>query len=992
MANLSSIPSPYLRQGSVISPLQDGNRFAPGTGNIIFANLVADPGGLGPTDEGLLWYRSDLNAWFYWDGAAAQPFSSGASSLQSAYTNGSSIVTTASTPMQVLSPGVTPYGVSPILNTILMESDGLGLSFAAVSDSAAGGGIPAVAGGELVIGDTAVTFPAADQIDFGVDLTVATGPVNYPAAVVGVTSNFVAGCIVSVKTTNLAPTDEGQYTVVGLANGITTNSIAIVVDTATQAPPTFTSATGTANCFNQVFGLQAAGSDGGPQNSFLRLTGGNGTAPVLGIINDNANMDTALAIFSGGSLRSGLVNLQNFGNFVPGNQADVPYINLAGNSGLDAADIRLNTQRFTDPSVSSAFGPSVAVSFADNNPNPDTITGPGGFIAADIRPGLPLTVSGSASNDGTYIVETVTDTVITLNDSETLVNEAAGASVTLTSLHMVGGEFWYNATAGTLNYFDGTTSLVVATGAAGGNTLDQAYDQGGAGAGRTIIADSGPVLIQVPNTANNAGFRIEQGDVTNNPSGLEIANVGTGLDVAAINWSVTQSGQISGAAGNFSGAASLQLGAASTTSGNAIFFNSANANTQAIQGSGTAASYTMILPLVAPANGQLIGINAGGQMSFEDKEVKTVGGLGDYADVATAVAAGDYNLRVISSTSESSAINLPASTVLEIEIENNVVWNLADEQILGGGNNGVRIFSKGHSGVTAAGGQMSVVGTTSQTRISLGAGNSWFEIDAVIVNDISTTSDPLVTVRDARFENMSWFLPNTSNCGVSLTGGNMTMDHVEMRGGGNSCDQVIGGTGGPCIFNDVEFTGTFDNNVIINTSGMTAFWTNCSSSITTPGLTVWTFGRAHIQGWQDFSGSGVNRFFFGNNSQVDGFYAPSSEFATNDNARISNSEFDDYNQFNTPVGTMLSNVDLTAATTIAGSGHKWATVQCQGGLTVTGNTNRLDVTCGDSTTTGGAATLTVSGTADNNIITALVDAPESITTTGTNNDITTIEF
>ncbi len=31
--------------------------------------------------------------------------------------------------------------------------------------------------------------------------------------------------------------------------------------------------------------------------------------------------------------------------------------------------------------------------------------------------------------------------------------------------------------------------------AAAGNTLDEAYDQGGAGAGRTITADSGPVAI-----------------------------------------------------------------------------------------------------------------------------------------------------------------------------------------------------------------------------------------------------------------------------------------------------------------------------------------------------------------------------------------------------------------------------------------------------------------------------------------------------------------
>jgi len=41
----------------------------------------------------------------------------------------------------------------------------------------------------------------------------------------------------------------------------------------------------------------------------------------------------------------------------------------------------------------------------------------------------------------------------------------------------------------------GNTLTIAASGAGGGNTLDQAYDQGGAGAGRTITADNGAVSI-----------------------------------------------------------------------------------------------------------------------------------------------------------------------------------------------------------------------------------------------------------------------------------------------------------------------------------------------------------------------------------------------------------------------------------------------------------------------------------------------------------------
>jgi len=46
----------------------------------------------------------------------------------------------------------------------------------------------------------------------------------------------------------------------------------------------------------------------------------------------------------------------------------------------------------------------------------------------------------------------------------------------------------WNDTAGAWEY-------VSISGGGGGNTLDQAYDQGGAGAGRIIVADSGPVAI-----------------------------------------------------------------------------------------------------------------------------------------------------------------------------------------------------------------------------------------------------------------------------------------------------------------------------------------------------------------------------------------------------------------------------------------------------------------------------------------------------------------
>lgn len=60
------------------------------------------------------------------------------------------------------------------------------------------------------------------------------------------------------------------------------------------------------------------------------------------------------------------------------------------------------------------------------------------------------------------------------------------------------------------------------------NTLDQAYDQGGAGAGRTIIADSGTVRVQTGATSNNAALTLVQNDAINNPNALVVENNGSG--------------------------------------------------------------------------------------------------------------------------------------------------------------------------------------------------------------------------------------------------------------------------------------------------------------------------------------------------------------------------------------------------------------------------------------------------------------------------------
>jgi hypothetical protein len=89
-----------------------------------------------------------------------------------------------------------------------------------------------------------------------------------------------------------------------------------------------------------------------------------------------------------------------------------------------------------------------------------------------------------------------------------------------------------DATGTTTLYFEDSAGTVTDLLAAGsGNTLDQSYDQGGAGSGRTIDADTGAVAITVSNTDNNTGLIVTQNDTTNNDDAVQIVNAGTGISL-----------------------------------------------------------------------------------------------------------------------------------------------------------------------------------------------------------------------------------------------------------------------------------------------------------------------------------------------------------------------------------------------------------------------------------------------------------------------------
>ena len=73
---------------------------------------------------------------------------------------------------------------------------------------------------------------------------------------------------------------------------------------------------------------------------------------------------------------------------------------------------------------------AATIAFVDNDPLADTITDSGsGFLVAGFQAGDQITVSGSASNDGSYTIATVVAGTITLLKKDSLTNE--GASVTV---------------------------------------------------------------------------------------------------------------------------------------------------------------------------------------------------------------------------------------------------------------------------------------------------------------------------------------------------------------------------------------------------------------------------------------------------------------------------------------------------------------------------------------------------------------------------------
>ena len=182
----------------------------------------------------------------------------------------------------------------------------------------------------------------------------------------------------------------------------------------------------------------------------------------------------------------------------------------------------------------------------------------------------------------------------------------------------------YNTSTNSFWYYNGSAWTQIAAGG-GSGTLDEAYDWGGAGAGRIITADAGAVEI---NNGSNAAHFINSSDVANFTNGSDVVSlVTTGNSVATI----TTSSKERALTLTNSNATSYGLYAENSNTGVAIYGEVTNTSNQysAIEG-------------VANYGTTTAGVYPSGVSGYFDGSGMGVGVWGETNGNGTSAGAGIY--------------------------------------------------------------------------------------------------------------------------------------------------------------------------------------------------------------------------------------------------------------------------------------------------------------------------------------------------------------
>ena len=180
------------------------------------------------------------------------------------------------------------------------------------------------------------------------------------------------------------------------------------------------------------------------------------------------------------------------------------------------------------------------IAFVEGGASADTITDSvGGFVSAGFTAGGKIKVAGTASNDGTYTIDTVVAGTITLISADDLADELAGTAFTITQTN-TGADTITDSASGflvtgfqagdqitvsgsTLN--DGT--YVIASVTAGTITLLARNDLITEAAGTTVKIVA-PKTVPDGISVNIKAKRANTGDITIGYSSATALNTGTG--------------------------------------------------------------------------------------------------------------------------------------------------------------------------------------------------------------------------------------------------------------------------------------------------------------------------------------------------------------------------------------------------------------------------------------------------------------------------------
>ena len=83
------------------------------------------------------------------------------------------------------------------------------------------------------------------------------------------------------------------------------------------------------------------------------------------------------------------------------------------------------------------------LTFSDNNPSDDTVTrNKGSWIADRFVPGMLVTIAGTTTNDGTFLIDSVTEDTLTFDSAVTITNQTITDSSGVTMEANLSDDFW----------------------------------------------------------------------------------------------------------------------------------------------------------------------------------------------------------------------------------------------------------------------------------------------------------------------------------------------------------------------------------------------------------------------------------------------------------------------------------------------------------------------------------------------------------------------